>query len=118
MTLSVLLEKALALANAGHLEVSEVEGHKRAAEKGEWLVSSKEVAVTAYAEDAAHFLDNLDGTALALQHWREAQRLLVSTRSEVRLLNEGLFFLREEVERLVATGTHRKAAAQRAEVRA
>lgn len=118
MTIHELLSSALVLAHAGFLEVSEVEELKGKAESAEKHLALKGGFLEHYEHEARIALQNLDGTELALQFWREAQRLAVMVRRETRLLNEALWFIREEVERQVAHGTHRKAAVARKEVRA
>lgn len=118
MELANLLEKALHLAHEGHLEVPHLEDLKRRSENAEAQVALFGEFLAAYEQEAERAVGALDGTALTLQQWREAQQLLVATRREVRLLQEALSFIREEVERQVALGLHNRARSQKDEVRA
>lgn len=109
MTIHDLLDKALALANEGFLAVSEIETHAKSARNAETqlLLRAEHLGAFEASRDAVV----LDGTHLSYSMWMEQQRELTRARRELRLLHEALAFLQEEVERQVAIGTHRKAAA-------
>jgi hypothetical protein len=118
MELLELMKKTLSLAEEGHLEVHHIEDLCQRVVRAESQVALKEGHLGAYEEEAQRALNALDGTHLMLQQWREAQRLLVATRQEVRLLREAIFFVREEVERQLALGLHNRARARATEARA
>lgn len=118
MTIPELLKAAQALAAEGHVDAKHIAGLAESASKAEVQIAMCEVSIEDYERATAARLAGLDGSGAAYERWSNAQQLLTSTRSEHRLLMEGLFFIREEVERQIALGRHAKAKAAREEARA
>lgn len=118
MTIHELLARALVLAHAGFLEVPGVEELAASVAKAEKELAEKAEALKQYEAEALAALGKIDNRLLTRLRWERLHNLVVMVRSEIRLLQEALAGIQGDVEQQVALGAHRKAAAERKEVRA
>lgn len=115
MTLLQLLQRAEVLSRWLPEDV-DLTRLREEVEAGEKQVAMQQEALGAYEQSRDAVV--LDGTPLSIGMWRECQRHLTGCRVRIRRGQEALQMIQEELERLVAIGTHRKAMQAREEVRA
>jgi hypothetical protein len=109
VTLHELLARALVLAGHGFLGAVEVKERAASVAKAEKELAEKAEALKEYEAEALAALGKIDNRLLTRLRWERLHDLAVMVRSEMRLLNEALADMQNELEQQVAIGMHRKA---------